>query len=93
MVDGVKTIIDSNFDKSYHLQIIKKIKYTIKRLNIEKIKYSHLSVKEFLNKYLTKEEYESYSSHLLYGEYLDGDINYYINNDPIYDDNVTVNTL
>jgi protoporphyrinogen oxidase len=87
-VDGEKTIIDPNFDKIHHFNIVKKIKNTLKKLKEENIEYSHLTVKEFLNKYLTKEESTSYISHLLYAEYLDGDINYYVENDPMYDDNV-----
>ena len=87
-IQGEKTIIDPNFNKSYHFEIIKKIKSTIKKLKRENIEYSHLTVRQFLHKYLTKEEYESYINNLQYAEYLDGDINYYVNNDPMYDDNV-----
>lgn len=87
-IQGEKSIIDPNFNKTYHFEIIKKIKQTIKKLKTDKIQYSHLTVKQFLHKYLTKEEYETYINNLQYAEYLDGDINYYVNNDPMYDDNV-----
>jgi protoporphyrinogen oxidase len=87
-VQGDKRIVDPNFDKSYHLEIIKKIKDTVKNLKNNNINYSNLTVKQFLKKYLDPEEYSSYIKHIQYGEYLDGDINYYINNDPMYDDNV-----
>ncbi len=86
--DGEKKIVDPNFNKDYHFGIIKKIKTTIKQLKEANIAYSHLTVKQFLKKYLTQSEFKSYTSHLQYAEYMDGDINYYVNNDPMYDDNV-----
>ncbi len=77
--DGEKKIVDPNFNKDYHFGIIKKIKTTIKQLKEANIAYSHLTVKQFLKKYLTQSEFKSYTSHLQYAEYMDGDINYYVN--------------
>jgi hypothetical protein len=83
----LKDIYNNNIKLYNNIDTIE-IKNTIKKLKKANIEYSHLTVKQFLNKYLTKKEYESYLNHLQYAEYLDGDINYYVNNDPMYDDNV-----
>ena len=77
--EGEKKIVDPKFNRDYHFRIIKKIKDTVKNLKRTNIKYSHLTVKQFLKKYLTPFEYKSYTTHLQYAEYLDGDIDYYIN--------------
>ena len=86
--EGEKKIVDPDFNREYHFRIIKKIKDTVKNLKSSNIKYSHLTVKQFLKRYLTQKEFQSYTTHLQYAEYLDGDVDYYINNDPMYDDNV-----
>ena len=87
-VRGTTTIIGIKNTTYNHNLIIKKLKIKYKQLVNSKVKFRHLTLRRFLKKYLKSNEYVNFLKYMEYGDYLDGDVEYYIKRYPIGDDDI-----
>jgi protoporphyrinogen oxidase len=76
---------DTYYNKKYHNNLIKEIKKKVIELREKKIKYNHLTYKQFLYKYFPKKDVDNYFLHCEYNDFLDGDVDYHIKYYPITD--------
>jgi protoporphyrinogen oxidase len=87
-VRGYKNVIGIK-DTSYnHNLTIKKLINKYKSLVKSNTKFRNLTVRKFLKKYLKTNEYINFLKYMEYGDYLDGDVEYYIKRYPIKDDDI-----
>jgi protoporphyrinogen oxidase len=77
------------YNKQYHNSFIRKIKQKIIELQKLKIKYNHLTFKDFMYKYFDKKYVDNYFLHCEYNDFLGSDVDYHIKYYPISDNSFT----
>ncbi len=87
-VRGTTTLIGIKDTTYNHNVTIKKLKLKFKQLVNSGKKFRHLTLRKFLKKYLKTNEYVNFLKYMEYGDYLDGDVEYYIKRYPIGDDDI-----
>jgi protoporphyrinogen oxidase len=92
-VRGTTTLIGIKDNIYNHSLTIKKLKLKFKQLVNSGKKFRHLTLRKFLKKYLKQHEYVNFLKYMEYGDYLDGDIEYYIKRYPIADDDINPYTI
>jgi protoporphyrinogen oxidase len=92
-VRGTTTLIGIKDESYNHNVTIKKLINKYKSLVKSNTKFRNLTVRKFLKKYLKRNEYVNFLKYLEYGDYLDGDVEYYIKRYPIADDDINPYTV
>ncbi len=87
-VRGTTTLIGIKDNTYNHNLTIKKLKLKFKQLVNSGKKFRHLTLRKFLKKYLKRNEFVNFLKYMEYGDYLDGDVEYYIKRYPIGDDDI-----
>jgi protoporphyrinogen oxidase len=92
-VRGYKNVIGIKDNTYNHNVTIKKLINKYKSLVRSNTKFRNLTVRQFLKKYLKRNEYVNFLKYMEYGDYLDGDVEYYIKRYPIKDDDINPYTI
>ena len=92
-VRGTTTLIGIKDNTYNHDKTIKKLKLKYKQLINTNTKFRHLTLRRFLKKYLKPSEFVNFLKYMEYGDYLDGDVEYYIKKYPIEDDTINPYTV